>query len=128
MPTRGFSKPVISLAKQTSEQLPDVFNINPNDLRDRIYKAFSVLPPQDYALMRDRLLDGLRRAGIHMGSCLFILGIPAETYDDLTLLDIAKLIRYVRMNRAEAFRAVAGDVGDLLAAGCKSHKATKRAA
>jgi len=106
----------------------DLTRIEPDSLRDRVYNAVSALTPAKQARLRDRLLAGLGKAGVHVGSCLLILGVSANRPSDLTPLEIAKLLRYVRLNRPAALEAVADDVSELLAPSPKSQEAVRRAA
>jgi hypothetical protein len=130
MSGRDLKRRVIGTAgvEQHFEHLADLTAIEPDSLRDKVHNALSVLPPEDRDLMRDRLLAVLRKVGVHIGSCLLILGIPARTTDDLTPLEISKLVRYVRINQSEAFKAVAGTVGELFAASRRSQEGVKKVA
>jgi hypothetical protein len=130
MPRRGLKRGRTGAAvvEQPLEPLPDLTRIEPDSLRDKVHKALSTLPQENQALMRERLLAGLRKAGVHVGPCLLILGVPAKTADELTSLEIAKLVRYIRMNHPEAIRAVADTLAELLTSSRKSQEAVKRVA
>jgi hypothetical protein len=108
--------------------VPDLTRIEPDILRDKVYKALSILPAENQALMHDRMLTGLRNAGVRVGSCLLILGIPAKTADELTPIEMAKLVRYVRLNQPEAIKAVAGTLAELLTSSRKTQETGKKVA
>ena len=93
----------------------DLMAMKPNGIRDGVLKALAALPIEQRNSMRDALFAGLRSSGIHIEGVLLILGIPAETPDDLSPSDIAKLIRYVQMNSPDAIRNVRDDLAKLLA-------------
>ena len=56
----------------------------------------------------------LECAGVGISGSLFQLGIPVGTADDLTPSDIAKLLRYVRINKLEAIKSAASLLGELI--------------
>jgi hypothetical protein len=66
--------------------------------------------------MRQRLITGLAKAGVHVGSALFMLGIPASSPEDLSQSDMGKLLRYIRFNSPAAIEALAGPLAELLVA------------
>ena len=76
----------------------DPASMDPNRLRDWLSKTLTSLSPEARGVMRDRLLMGLKGAGVDLGSTMLILGIPARTVDEVTSPEIAMLIRYVRIN------------------------------
>ena len=64
---------------------------------------------------RRRLLDELARTGVQVGSTLFIIGIAAAGFDDLTPSDLGMLLRYIRINQPAAIKKLAGPLAELLA-------------
>jgi hypothetical protein len=87
---------------------------SPERLRDRVFKALNKLSTEERASVRDRILSDLRKDGVNIRSALVALGIPAVTPDDLSPSDMAKLVRYVRINRPEALKALGGSLGELI--------------
>jgi hypothetical protein len=83
-------------------------------LRDGVRDAFLLLSEDERSLVRDRVLAGLRKAGVHIGQCLLLLGIPARTADELTAPDIATLIRYLRISEPKALAVLAPVLSETL--------------
>ena len=92
----------------------DPTNLEPDALRDSVRDALSALTPDELASWRDHLLRGLRKAGVNLGACGFLIGISDDSTDNLSPSGIAHLIRYVRLNLPGAMEAVAGRLGELL--------------
>jgi hypothetical protein len=104
---------------------------DPDLLRNTVFNALKALPPGERSRLRDKILSDLEAAGVNIISGLVKLGIPARTSDDLSAYDMAKLVRYVRMNRPEAMRVVSASLGELITAGeqaAEGAKSFKRAA
>ena len=113
-------------AGDNGKQRPrNLTTIEPDLLRDKVFDALSSLTEDDRALMRDNLLARLERAGVDVSGSLFQIGIPAETADDLTPSDIAKLLRYVRINKPEAMKRVAPLLGELVVLDDEPDKSVK---
>ena len=87
---------------------------SPEWLRDRVFNAMSRLSADERASLRDTILSDLRKVGVNIMSGLVALGIPAKTPDELSPSDIAKLIRYVRINTPEAIKAIGGTLAELI--------------
>ena len=109
----------ILLARQKRATLaedrpPEPWALAPDDLRDQVRRTFASLGEPDSKLLRQRLLSGLAQAGVDLGLALFILGIPAKTFDDLSPSDLGKLLRYVRINGAVVREAAAGLLAEVL--------------
>ena len=92
----------------------DPTNLEPDALRDSVRDALSALTADELAAWRDHLLSGLRKAGVNLGACGFLIGISDDSTDNLTPSGIAHLIRYVRLNLPEAMKVVSGRLGRLL--------------
>jgi hypothetical protein len=91
--------------------------LEPNSLRDKLYTALSNLSFEDRAATLDRLLGSLRDVGVNVSEGLLMLGIPARTTEDLTPFDMAKLIRYLRINTPKVIEAISTQLTGLLAQG-----------
>ena len=102
-------------AKQPARPDQCLSGSSPEWLRDRVFKALNKLPTQERASVRDKILLDLRKVGVNISSGLMKLGIPAKTPDDLSPSDIAKLVRYVRINSPEAIKAISGTLDELIA-------------
>ena len=92
----------------------DPTNLEPDALRESVREALSTLTADELASWRDHLLSGLRKAGVNLGACGFLIGISDDSTDNLTPPGIAHLIRYVGLNLPEAMKVVAGRLGKLL--------------
>ena len=86
----------------------------PDDLRNQVQRTLLALCEEDRRVWRRRLLTGLVRAGVHLGTDLFMLGIVASNLDELTPSDVAVLLRYIRINAPAAFEALSGPLSELL--------------
>jgi hypothetical protein len=98
-----------------SQEPIDPAQLEPNSLRDKLYAALSNLSFEDRAVMRDRILGSLKDFGVNVSEGLLMLGIPARTADDLTPFDLAKLVRYLRINAPKAIEAISSQLKGLLA-------------
>ena len=102
----------------------DPTNLEPDALRESVREALSALTADELVSWRDHLLSGLRKAGMNLEACRFLIGISEDSIDNLTPSGIAHLIRYVRLNLPEAMKVVAGRLGELLTV---SHESVTRA-
>jgi hypothetical protein len=94
--------------------ITEASQVKPDELRARIQDALARLPEDRRAAFRDTVLQLIESFGVDTGSRLLILGIPAVTADDLTPLDIAKLIHYLRLNVPSLTQALAAPLSELL--------------
>lgn len=95
----------------------DPTQLEPNNLRDRIYNALVSLPRDERASMSDQIISKLKDFRVNVRTGLLMLGIPARTADDLTPSDLAKLMRYLRINAPKALEAISSPLSDLLTIG-----------
>ena len=93
------------------------WELAPDDLRNQVQMRLSMLGEADRKIWRQRLLNGMAQAGLHLGAALFMLGIAASSLDDLTPCDVGKLLRYARINTPAIVTALAGPLTELLAVG-----------
>lgn len=115
---KGLRKPTAKTAKEIlSQQSLDPTQIEPNSLRDRVYKALVSLPIEERASMSDKIIASLKDFRVNVLTGLFMLGIPAKTAEDLTPSDLAKLLRYLRINAPKAVEAISSPLRDLLTIG-----------
>ena len=81
--------------------------------------------------MYEKIFAALKATKVNIGSLLLLLGIPAESSEQLTAPEIGMLIRYLRINDANAMNALIPVLSDLLAAHpmeCKPVKISRQAA
>ena|SRR5688572_28546101 len=115
---KGLRKPTTKTANEIfSQQSLDPTQIEPNNLRDRIYQALVSLPIEERASVTDKIIGSLKDFRVNVRTGLLMLGIPARTTDDLTPSDMAKLLRYLRINAPKALEAISSPLGDLLTYG-----------
>ena len=88
--------------------------IEPDAVLDVIRKTLFSLTDDEMTSLRSRLLSDLRKARLHVGACLFMLGIPASAPEDLTPTDIAQLVRYVRINQPHLMQVVEQPIAEQL--------------
>ena len=92
----------------------DLANCSPEWLRDRAFNALNGLSEEERVNVRDRVLSDLRKAGVNIMSALVTLGIPARMPDELSSSDIAKLVRYVRINTPGAMKVLSETLAELI--------------
>ena len=97
-------------------QVEDPTSLEPDALRESVREALSALTADELVSWRDHLMSGLRKAGMNLEACRFLIGISGDSTDNLTPSGIAHLIRYVRLNLPEAMKVVAGRLDKLLLA------------
>jgi hypothetical protein len=115
---KGLRKVLARNTQENYSQLSiDPINLEPNSLRDRVYQALSGLTFEERASISDRIINGLKGFSTNVHTGLLMLGITARTVSDLTPSDVAKLIRYLRINAPKALEAIGLPLRDLLTAG-----------
>lgn len=102
-------------AKQRAQPDECLSGSSPDWLRDRVFNALKRISTDERASVRDSILSDLRNAGVNIMSSLVVLGIPARTPDELSPSDMAKLVRYVRINMPEALKVLGGTLTKLIA-------------
>lgn len=133
MRAKESKKMVRAIGEATADEVqsaPDLLDISADVLRDRVYETLSALPREQSDLVRDRVLSGLRNAGVNVGASLLLLGVPATQPSELMPLELAKLLRYVRINLPDALRLVTEPLIGLLTRGGEPRKGrlTRKAA
>ena len=108
--------------------LVEFVGAEPDYIRDTICAALSSLPTDKRAIIRNRLLIDLKKAGFKVRESLLMLGASAKTADELTAPEIAALIRYVRLTKPNLMTAVAEPLEELLAMTNRGVRVSGRAA
>lgn len=98
-----------------SVQLIDLSLASPDSLSDSVRNALSQVSPAERSVVYGSLLAMLKRSHVNIGPLLLLLGIPAKILDELTAPEVAKVIRYVRINDPKAMNDLLPVLGDLLA-------------
>ena len=129
MPGKGSKRNIIAgPARRGMGATPPVRGLaggNPDRLREIVFHTLTELPPDERRRLRDSLLYDLEKAGVNLVSGLVKLGIPATEPDDLSPSDVAKLVRYVYLNKPDAMAAVSAGLGGQMAVGGRIDKSTQ---
>ena len=126
--THGKARIPLSPARLEIQAPLDPLAAEPNALRDAVCRALLSISIDERSAFHNQLLDELRKAGIRVRECLFMLGASAATTEELTPPEIAALIRYVRLVDPKAMTAVAGTLINLLMAVDNGAEASVKAA
>ncbi|HLA11897.1 MAG TPA: hypothetical protein VJ023_15025 [Pyrinomonadaceae bacterium] len=113
------ARPLPPKSELGQSELPTLPELNgkpmsANGLRNGLYKALSRFALPERVLLYKRLIGDLEKAGIRVGSRLFLLGIPAKIPEELTPSDIGKLIRSVYLNEPQAIAAISETLKEIL--------------
>lgn len=92
----------------------DPATADPGALRDAVCKKLSLLPDYERGLFRDRILGVLETSKVNLRQHLMVLGTTATTAEELTAPEIARLVRYVRINEPKAMGELALVIEELL--------------
>jgi hypothetical protein len=134
MRAKGSKKSTVrAIGEATADEVqptPDLLDISADVLRDKVYETLSALPREQSDLVRDKILSALRSAGVNIGASLLLLGIPATQPAELMPLELAKLLRYVRINLPDALKLVGEPLISLMTRGREPRKGrvTRKAA
>ncbi len=88
--------------------------VSANGVRNGVYKALVKIPLKERVQLYKQLIGELEKAGINVGSRLFLLGIPATIPEELSPNDIGKLIRSVYLNEPKAMLAISETLSQIL--------------
>lgn len=103
----------ISSARSGIKAALEPLAAQPDALRDAVYKALSSLSIDERSAFRHQLFGQMRDAGLRVRPCLFMLGASAATAEELTVPEIASLIRYVAFVEPNVMTAVSLTLGGL---------------
>ena len=87
-----------------------------DQLRDKVYHALWLRTADERGAITEALVAALNAAGVDVGATLYLIGILRESVSDLTPLEIAKLLRYLRMNAPQALESVTPTIAALVGA------------
>ena len=105
----------VRAATSDSIQAPDLRIASPDLLANWVREALSSTPPAELPAVYEKILAALKKTKVNIGSLLLLLGIPAESSEQLTAPEIGKVIRYLRINDANAMNALFPVLSELLA-------------
>jgi hypothetical protein len=70
----------------------------PSELCDAVRGAMVAVPLDDRISITEKLLSALKGSRLNVGSILLLLGIHADSVEELTPSDVGYLVRYIRIN------------------------------
>ena len=83
-----------------------VGEMNPDDLKGFVRDGLVMMTISEREAFIKVLETEMRAAGLSMSSYLIPLGIPARTLEELTPTEVGHLVRYLKINVAQAVPAV----------------------
>ncbi len=102
----------------------------PNELCDAVRGAMMAAPLDDRISVKERLVSTIQGSRLNVGSILLLLGIHADTVEELTPSDIGYLVRYIRMNSPDVLATLRRPLAELFESANRAQRAqeSKRAA
>lgn len=85
----------------------------PNELCDAVRGAMVAVSLDDRISIKEKLLSAINGSRLNVGSILLLLGIHADTVEELTPSDVGYLVRYIRMNSPDVLTALRRPLGEL---------------
>jgi hypothetical protein len=85
----------------------------PADLCDAVRGAMSAVSLEDRIWIKEKLLSELQGSRLNVGSILLLLGIHADTVEELTPSDVGYLVRYIRMNSPDVLATLRRPLAEL---------------
>jgi hypothetical protein len=106
----------------------DPITADPTKLRDAVYRALSAMDELNQFITREKILAELEHSGFNLSQHLLVLGIPATRREELTPIDLARLVRFVRINSPKTITALAPILVEFLDTGDRTRAATSAGA
>src|SRR5215813_4363451 len=97
----------------------------PNELCDAVRGAMVSVSVDDRISIKEKLLSALKGSRINVGSILLLLGIHADTVDELTPSDVGYLVRYIRINSPEVVPALRRPLAELFEMAGRAERAQR---
>ncbi len=85
---------------------PSLTALDPNDLKSVVRDGLVSMTMTDREDFIQALETEMRRANLNMRAYLIPLGIPARSPEDLTPTEVGHLLRFLKINVAQAMPAV----------------------
>jgi hypothetical protein len=85
----------------------------PNELCDSVRGAMVALALDDRVSIKEKLLSAINESKLNVGSILLLLGIHADTVEELTPSDVGYLVRYIRINSPNVLTALRRPLAEL---------------
>src|SRR5215467_9216255 len=103
----------------------DLRNATPNELCDAVRAAMVAVPLEDRVSITQKLLVALQGSRLNVGSILLLLGIHADTVEELTPSDVGYLVRYIRINAPTVTTAMRRPLTELFELASKAQRAQR---
>jgi len=97
----------------------------PNELCDAVRGAMVTVSVDDRISIKEKLLAALRNSRLNVGSILLLLGIHADTVDELTPSDVGYLVRYIRINSPDVLSTLKRPLAELFETADKALRAQR---
>ena len=97
----------------------------PNELCDAVRSAMVAVPLEDRISIKEKLLSAIQASKVNVGSILLLLGIHADSVDELTPSDIGYLVRYIRMNSPEVVGSLRRPLSELFEMAVRAQRAQR---
>src|SRR5262245_30291168 len=97
----------------------------PNELCDAVRGAMVVVSLDDRISIKEKLLSALKGSRLNVGSILLLLGIHADTVEELTPSDVGYLVRYIRINSPDVIPALRRPLAELFEIAGRAERAQR---
>jgi hypothetical protein len=97
----------------------------PHELCDAVRGAMVVVPLEDRISITEKLLGALQGSRLNVGSILLLLGIHADSVEELTPSDVGYLVRYIRINSPSVLPALKRPLAELFELAGKVQRAQR---
>jgi len=97
----------------------------PSELCDAVRGAMVAVSLDDRISIKEKLLSALKGARINVGSILLLLGIHADTVEELTPSDVGYLVRYIRINSPDVLPVLKRPLAELFEMAGRAQRAQR---
>ena len=103
---KNITKMTKSTQTRNQTAKPSLTALDPNDLKSVVRDGLVSMTMTDREDFIQALETEMRRANLNMRAYLIPLGIPARSPEDLTPTEVGHLLRFLKINVAQAMPAV----------------------
>lgn len=103
---KNITKMTKSTQSRNQTAKPSLTSLDPNDLKSVVRDGLVSMTMTDREDFIQALETEMRRANLNMRAYLIPLGIPARSPEDLTPTEVGHLLRFLKINVAQAMPAV----------------------
>jgi hypothetical protein len=97
----------------------------PSELCDAVRGAMVAVSVEDRIAIKEKLLAALQGSRLNVGSILLLLGIHADTVEELTPSDVGYLVRYIRINCPDVIAALRRPLAELFDLAVRAQRAQR---